>query len=194
VIFDLDGTLVDSGLDFDSMRSEMGLAAGHPILEALALLGGETAARGWAILARHERAGVERAELMPGVREFLQALDARGLRRAVVTRNSRELARATLDRFALDFEVVHGREDGPVKPDPAAIRSIAASWQLSPAQVAMVGDYRFDLESGRAAGARTVLYTAGRPAAEFDYLHLADRLLTSFEQPGEILAWLAEPV
>lgn len=38
VIFDLDGTLVDSGLDFDSMRREMGLDPGTPILESLATL------------------------------------------------------------------------------------------------------------------------------------------------------------
>ena len=44
-IFDLDGTLVDSGLDFDLMRAEMGLARGLPLLEAIAAVEAEIAAR-----------------------------------------------------------------------------------------------------------------------------------------------------
>ncbi len=43
VIFDLDGTLVDSGLDFDEMRREMQLPPRQPILEAIARLPDEQA-------------------------------------------------------------------------------------------------------------------------------------------------------
>ncbi len=45
VIFDLDGTLVDSGLDFDLMRREMGLPPGKPLLESFDLLPEVDAAR-----------------------------------------------------------------------------------------------------------------------------------------------------
>ena len=45
VIFDLDGTLVDSGLDFDLMRREMGIAPGHALLEAIDALGEPEARR-----------------------------------------------------------------------------------------------------------------------------------------------------
>jgi HAD superfamily hydrolase (TIGR01509 family) len=193
VIFDLDGTLVDSGLDFDEMRREMELEPGLPLLEALATLSEPRAKHCRAILERHERAGAERARLMPGVAEMLAALHDRGILRAVFTRNAREITLATLDRLKLDFETIVGREDAPPKPDPAGIWRICEAWNLSRRQVAMVGDYAFDIEAGRRAGVWTVLVHAdsNRPAtADFPP---ADLDLAGFEQAEPWLAWLAEP-
>ena len=75
VIFDLDGTLVDSGLDFPQMRREMGLPAGMPILEGLAEIGpGERFNECLRILDRHEQEAAERATLMPGAGLGLPAI------------------------------------------------------------------------------------------------------------------------
>jgi len=82
VIFDLDGTLVDSGLDFDLMRQEMQLPEGLSLLEAIDQLDDARAAECREILARHEWAGADQAHLMPGVREFLSQLTARGMPQA----------------------------------------------------------------------------------------------------------------
>jgi phosphoglycolate phosphatase len=193
VIFDLDGTLVDSGLDFDRMREEMQLPPGTPVLEALATLDASRAADCRTILERHEREGVARARLMPGVATLRAALADRGIRQAVVTRNSRHLAQATLERVGQPFEIVLGREDGPVKPDPAALCRICQIWQLPVEAVAMIGDYRFDLEAGRRAGVRTALYTAGRDLRSFDYAHLADHFVECFSRAEALLDWLAAP-
>lgn len=67
IIFDMDGTLVDSGLDFAAMRREMGLPDGVPLLETLENLNAAESARCRAILHRHEEAGAERASVLPGV-------------------------------------------------------------------------------------------------------------------------------
>src|SRR5262245_2194501 len=106
VIFDLDGTLVDSALDFPAMRREMGLPDGRPILEALAEMPEREAARCREILIRHEDQGAQRATLMPGVSEFLCRLDELRVRQAIVTRNSRTSALAMLERLALRFDPV----------------------------------------------------------------------------------------
>ena len=99
------------------------------------------------------------------------------MRTAIATRNSRQIAAATLRQLGLSVELVLTRDDGPVKPDPWAVLHVCEAWGVSPAEVVVIGDYRFDIESGRAAGARTVLLThphdprhypnarAGRPAA-----------------------------
>lgn len=190
LIFDLDGTLVDSALDFDAMRAEMGLPPKQPILESLDKMPEAEALRCRDILARHEWAGAERAVLMPGAAQFLQALEPLGLHRALLTRNSRAIVERTLARLGLEFEYIVAREDAPAKPDPTAIHQICATWQLAPQQVAIVGDYRFDLEAGRRAGIRTVLYTAGRPLDAIPYLDLADHLLPSFHDFTAFCAWL----
>lgn len=188
LIFDLDGTLVDSGLDFEQMRCEMGLAPGLPLLESLAALSDAEAERCHQILARHERAGAERAVLMPGVAEFLAQVAERGIRCAVFTRNGREIARLTLERLGLSFETIVAREDAPIKPDPTGILGICKSWGLQPTDVAMVGDYRFDIVAGRQAGVKTVCYAARRNDREAESWG-ADFCLNCFSTPEAFWQW-----
>lgn len=194
VIFDLDGTLVDSGLDFDLMRCEMGLPAGLPILEALSQLPECEAARCHEILHRHEREGAERAQLMPGVREFVQELARRGIRQAVLTRNSRETAQATLGRLGLTFGTLIAREDAPAKPDPTGIWKICASWGLDRKSIVMIGDFYLDIEAGHRAGVWTVLYTGGREPAQVRGAEQADCHLRCFREHEALLAWLGGDV
>jgi HAD superfamily hydrolase (TIGR01509 family) len=189
-IFDLDGTLVDSGLDFDQMRREMNLAPGLPLLEAIEQLPAAHAERCWAILAEHELAGARRSTLYPGVREFVHALEMRGLRRAVFTRNSRVIARDTLARLELDFDPILGREDAAVKPNPEAIWKICETWRLRPSECFVIGDYRFDIEAGRRAGAHTVLFAPpGHDSGLGEHLR-AGHTLASFAEPAALWAWL----
>jgi len=192
VIFDLDGTLVDSRLDFDLMRREMGLPAGQPLLEGIARLTQSEAARCWAILAEHERRGANRATLLPGADVFVNALCERGIKTAVFTRNSRVSTLATLERLALAaLDPIFTRDDAVAKPDPAAIWMICETWGCDPGQCVVIGDYRYDIEAGRNAGARTVLYTGGGgPHGLHDGLQ-ADFVLDSFLDCDALWCWLA---
>jgi len=184
VIFDLDGTLVDSQLDFSAMRAEMGLPDGLPILEALDTMDAPERERCLAVLHRHEHEGAERATLIPGVIELHTHLAARRVPQAVVTRNARHLALRVLERLQLQFDPVVGREDGPVKPDPAAILGICEKWNVSPSEVVVIGDYLFDIEAGRRAGARTVLFTQGREPHGLPGAAEADLVVRHFHEIG----------
>jgi HAD superfamily hydrolase (TIGR01549 family) len=184
LIFDLDGTLVDSQLDFDAVRAEMCLPEGMGILESLTKLPAEHAERCRVILDRHERAGAERSSLLPGVREVLEAATRNKWHQAVVTRNSRSVAEATLRGVGLHFVHVLTRDDGPVKPHPWPIEHLCREWQLPPSEVAMIGDYRFDVECGQAAGARTVLLTAEANPVP------ADLVLPGLVESVMLLDWL----
>jgi HAD superfamily hydrolase (TIGR01509 family) len=194
VIFDLDGTLVDTGLDFDAMRLEMDLPPGEPIWETLETLPADRAARCREILLEHERRGADRATAFPGVPSLLQRLRAHGLKLAVLTRNSRQSAQAVLSRLALRdfFSHVITRDDGPVKPDPWAIRQVCAAWHVSPAETAVVGDFVFDVLTGRKAGAATVFFTQGREPDGIAGAADADYILRSFERAHDFFAWLTE--
>jgi phosphoglycolate phosphatase-like HAD superfamily hydrolase len=61
---------------------------------------------------------------------------------------------------------VLGREAAAPKPDPEGIRRLLAHWRAEPHQAVMVGDYRYDLLAGRAAGTATV-YVDFRGGFEF---------------------------
>jgi HAD superfamily hydrolase (TIGR01509 family) len=190
IIFDLDGTLADSQLDFDAMRREMELPDDVPILESLTRFEGPRAARCQEILQRHELAGAERATLLPGVRELLDALHSQGVRLAIATRNSRHVTAATLQNLAIEIDAVFTRDDGPTKPHPWPIEQACRLWGVAPAEVVMVGDYRFDVECGRAAGCRTVLLTHPHAAHEYPNHEQADLLLTSLADYPRLLGWL----
>jgi HAD superfamily hydrolase (TIGR01549 family) len=188
----MDGTLVDSGLDFRLMRREMGLAEGQPILETLEQMSPSEADRCREILARHELAGAERATIIPGVVEFLGEVDRRGWPRAVLTRNTRPMTLPTLDRLGLHFDPVVTRDDAPAKPDPTAIEQICAAWRIPAERIVVIGDFLFDVQVAHRAGSRGVLFTRGRDPEGLPGADEADFLLDSFEQSDELLDWLAE--
>ena len=141
IIFDLDGTLVDSRLDFDAMRHEMGLPAGVPILEGLANIpDGQVRDRMLEVLRTHELRGADESVLFEGVLEFLSHVNHVGISTAVLTRNSRETTERTLNRWGLSFSQIVTREDAPPKPDPAGVRLIARRWGLPTHQIIVIGD------------------------------------------------------
>jgi phosphoglycolate phosphatase len=190
IVFDMDGTLVESALDFDAMRREMNLPAGRPVLEALAEMEAAEERRCRAILEQHERLGAERAFVFPGVVEFMKTMHDCGVRQAVWTRNGRSVTEATLARLDLRFERVVTREDGPAKPDPAAIWEICETWQLDRREMVLIGDYVFDLEAAKRAGIRGVLFTAGLEPHECEGHELADFALRSFLDTTALLRFM----
>jgi HAD superfamily hydrolase (TIGR01509 family) len=190
IVFDMDGTLVDSRLDFEAMRREMDLPAEMPILEAVKRLPPPHGEQCRAILERHEREGHERAALLSGAGELLGELRVRGVRTAIATRNSRAMTDATLVKLALAVDFSFTRDDGPVKPDPWAVQQACRRWQLSPAEVVVIGDFRFDVECGRAAGCRTVLLTHPRDPATYPNEEQADLLVSSLAEYRRLLEWI----
>lgn len=180
IICDLDGTLVDSGLDFPTIKAELGLPPDASILEAMAGLSPDELVRCRAILDRHEHAGAYRARLLPGVDEFLALATSLGLKRGLFTRNSRSATAITLHRCRLSFDRVLTREDGPVKPDPWAINALCQGWGIPPRAALVFGDFHYDSAAGRAAGALNVLVCHGQAPATVRGHELADFCLDSF--------------
>jgi len=185
VIFDLDGTLVDSRLDFDAMRRDMGLPAGQPILESLERMPeGAEKARALEILHEHELRGATDATLMPGALAFMEELARRELPCGILTRNSRICTEHTLARLSLTFSEIRTRDEVPPKPDPMGLHEIAQAWRLPPAEILFCGDFVFDIQAGRNAGMRTLLYAPGpRPP----YAHEADHVVAHFHEATALL-------
>jgi len=160
-VFDMDGTLTVAVHDFDAIRVALDIPAEHDILTHLAALPADVAAAKHAWLLEHERDLAVASTAATGAVELVRELAGRGCRLGILTRNARELAHVTLEAIGLAdcFPVEHilGRDEAAPKPSPDGLLKIASAWGVAPGELVMVGDYRFDLDCGRAAGARTVL-------------------------------------
>lgn len=180
VIFDLDGTLVDSRLDFAVLCQRLGWPAGTPILEHLATVRDpHEYQRALGIIEQFELEGAAAAEWMPGAADLLVVLQQLQIPTAILTRNMRSATWHCLDRLGIAVDIVLTREDAPAKPDPAGLLQIACAWQLPPAELIFIGDFHFDLATARAAGMPGCLYLNDqnghyRTQADFVLAHFAD--------------------
>ncbi|MCR6626233.1 MAG: HAD family hydrolase [Pseudoxanthomonas sp.] len=160
-VFDLDGTLTDAVHDFALIRRELDIPPDADILAHLAALPASEAHDRRAWLMRHERGLAEAATAAARAVALVRALHARRCRLGILTRNARELARVTLAAIGLedvfDEADIIGRDEAAPKPAPDGLHYFAGRCAVSPARMVMVGDYRFDIECGRAAGTHTVL-------------------------------------
>lgn len=207
VLFDLDGTLIDSGpIIMASMRHASVTVLGRePDEEAVrAAIGG----RG--LIAQmedldptrvQELVDVYRAhneplhatlEAFPGILDLLGTLRERGHRLGIVTAKRVATVQLAFDRFPVlreTTEVVIGADDTERhKPDPDPVLEALARLGVEPGDAAYVGDSPFDILAGKAAGVRAIavgwggIHTAARLALEEP-----DALVHS---PEELLALL----
>ena len=153
IIFDLDGTVVDSKLDFDLMREDLSFPKEVPILEHLETIKDEKEIIFChEVINRHELKGAHESELMPGFLSFFNHLKNKKLPMGILTRNSKKVTQITLDKFNLEFDIVYTRECAAPKPDPEGLLLMAQKWEIDPASIAYVGDFQFDIEVARRAG------------------------------------------
>ena len=174
VLFDFDGTLADSSIDFTVMRKRAAeavapltpqrLRTDRSLMEALeevyAQLDEETAglARGKAMRAvvDVEIEAAERASLFPFALPLLDALRDRGIATGVVTRNCPEAVFTVCPGLCEHVGCVLTRHDvSHVKPHPQHIGCALSLLGCSGSECLMVGDHPMDIEAGKRAGTLT---------------------------------------
>lgn len=209
VIFDVDGTLIDSqahivtcvGEAFGALgqtppaRGRVLSMVGLSLTEAFAMLAPDADPATQAALqdrykaafgAIHQTAAP--APPFPGADEVLEALSAvPGTVLAVATGNSRRgLDRILGQRgWARHFASTQTASEHPSKPHPSMIRAALAETGVAAGRTAMIGDTRWDIDMGKAAGVATVAVDWGyHPAADLG----ADAVLRRFaDLPGLLL-------
>ena len=125
----------------------------------------------------------------PGLIEALDTLSTRGFRLAVCTNKLERLSVLLLRALDLAdrFEVICGQDTfGIQKPDPEVLRRTIAAAGAAPGDAVMIGDSATDIRTARAAGIPVIAVDFGyseKPVAEF----APDRVISHFKQlPGEI--------
>ena len=183
VLFDMDGTLTEPMLDFPRIKAEMGIGE-RPILEALAEMPPAERARAETVLLRHEEDAAAGSTLNPGCREVLDWLATRGVRSALITRNSRQSVRTVVERHGLLIDFMVSRADARPKPHPEPLHLACERLGVRPGEAWMVGDGQYDVEAGLAAGVPTVWVSHGRPRP---FAAVPGRTVESLHELAELL-------
>jgi len=206
VIYDLDGTLIDSRADLASsvnaMLARMGLPPHAPeVIYGFIGEGAERLIRRSLGPGRESRYGeaapiwreeyarrlLDRTCLYDGVDELLRRPpDARG----VLTNKPGGFAREILAGLGIAhaFRAVVGADEAPRKPAPDGLLQLCARLDARPAEALLVGDSAIDLSTGRAAGVRVCAATWG--LGERAALAGADYLCDTPLHVAELLARL----
>ena len=185
VLFDLDGTLVDTRLDFAALRLELGFPEGIGVLEHLATLEDpEQAAWASTVIDRHEMEGAAAATWIDGAKHVLETLHRKGVPTGILTRNSRAAVARTNAVLGLPVDLIMTREDCAPKPHPEGLLLIADQLGLRPATTVYVGDFVFDLQAARNAGMASGLLRNGKNR------HFRDQADLVLDHLGEVLDWL----
>ena len=210
VLFDLDGTLVDSAPDLaaavDRMLVELGFAPcgvapvrdwiGKGIEKLVeralrsALGGGEVPAelqkRGLGVFsAAYEQTSGQLGTVYPGVSETIAELASRGVPMACVTNKALRFTVPLLEAIGLapHFRaLVCGDSVARKKPDPQHVRAACERLGMSAAETLMVGDSENDLLSARGAGCGVVLVTYGYTEGKPVATLGADRLIDDMRE------------
>jgi pyrophosphatase PpaX len=187
VLFDLDGTVVDSGgIILASMRhatetvlgrrysdEELMVNVGGPGLEAqMAALAPDRVAELVRVYRAHNEPLHEELEAFPGIVHVLSQLRDEGRRLGVVTAKKRSTVQIAFDRLPLAHlfdTVVGGDETERHKPDPAPLLLGLERLGAAPEEAAYVGDSPYDMQAANAAGMFAVGVTWGA-------IHDRDRL------------------
>ena len=211
IVFDCDGTLVDSqrliveaarqtllahGLEplaAAEIRTVIGLSlelalatlvpgADAPTIASLV----ETYRGAWRAL----RAQGVREPLFPRAREVLATLDRRGHLLGIATGKSRPGLIDVLDHHSLTtlFVSLQTADRHPSKPHPSMLEEAMRETGSTPAQTLMVGDTGFDMEMARAAGVRAIGVAWGYHSTVLLEAAGAEAILSGFDQLLDLVA------
>ena len=193
VLFDLDGTLIDSAPDLgaaaDKMRTDRGMPS-LPLGEYRPMAG--AGARGMIgvafgltpdhadftalkeeFFANYEACMTERTYAFEGVADLLSQISRAGLKWGVVTNKSARFTLPLTRRMALfgtAQTIISGDTTPHAKPHPAPLLEAARQLQVEPGRCVYVGDDERDILAGRAAGMPTVAAAYGYLGATADTL------------------------
>jgi N-acetyl-D-muramate 6-phosphate phosphatase len=214
VLFDLDGTLVDSAPDLAGAVNDLRARHGLPAIayEHLRPMAG-AGARGMvgaafgvkpgepnfddlrdAFLDRYAQRLLERTQVFDAMQPVLLAIERAGLRWGIVTNKAMRFTEPIVIGLALSTRIaalVAGDTTAHAKPHPAPLLEAARQIGLQPGNCAYVGDDHRDVIAGQAAGMATLAAAwgyLGREQSVHDWG--ADHVL---EQPNDLLNWLGLP-
>ena len=181
VVFDFDGTIVDSmRMVFDVLNTSLkkrdlpaievellGRMAGKPLIDIISVK---------TQISESDAKEVEKdvflaytsfcrssCQLLPNVESTLKTLKIKGIKLGLLTTTPKRPLKAVADKFSLDsyFDIMLAKEDAKNKPNPEGLERIIRKFGITKEECVFVGDSPIDILTGKAAGIKTLAVTTG---------------------------------
>ncbi len=184
IVYDLDGTLADTGADITQSANHMlkvmersplsaeavipkiGRGLRQLVADCLETEDAGLIERGMKLYREHHvKHLLDHTQLYPSAEALLQHFAER--KQAIITNKPNPFTMQILTGLGVaDYfsDVISGNSDFPKKPDPSGLKSLLTKYRIKPAQTVFIGDSHIDVETAKAAGvlAVAVLHGFGR--------------------------------
>lgn len=217
IVFDLDGTLVDTVADiaaaFDRALEPYGVGPLSPaegalmmgeglsgffwralVAKRLGLPADEASAALERFVTTYAEAPVRRSHLYPGIPELLDDVRRSGARMAVCTNKVERISRDILAKLGIlgMFDAVVGfRDDRPKKPDPRPLLEAIALAGGAPDRALLIGDTSADTGAGVAAGIPVILVTYGYSSYSVRAVSATCHVESAYELHEQVMRFIA---
>ena len=149
-IFDMDGTVFKSHLDWLKIREELNIPPGGNILEEI-YMNDQVDKKRLKILENYEKENTLKTEPIKGIPDFLFYLQNGSITNVLLTNNNRENTHYLLNKFNLDFDLVMTRELKLWKPDPDVFFYAMKKTGFTAKETISIGDSHYDVKASRRA-------------------------------------------
>ena len=155
VIFDMDGTIFKSFLDWKSIKEELNIPRDKSILETI-YNDNEIDYNRLNILLKHELNNTKKTEPFYYIKEFLNILKSNNIKIAILTNNNKENTEFLLNKYKLNFDLTITRESKLWKPSGKGLKYIMNYFNLNKNNTVSIGDSHYDIISSKDAGIKDI--------------------------------------
>jgi HAD superfamily hydrolase (TIGR01549 family) len=153
-IFDMDGTVFESHLNWPKIKQEMDIKTGNILKEIYTEQPVDT--HKLEILEKYEEENSLKTKPLKGIGEFLSFLTDEQIPRVLITNNNRRNADYLLKKFNLAFDLVLTREMNLWKPEPHGLLYAMELYHCQTHETISIGDSNYDVWASREAGIKNI--------------------------------------
>jgi HAD superfamily hydrolase (TIGR01549 family) len=149
-IFDMDGTVFESYLDWKKIKKELCIKNGNILKEIYN--NNSIDYEKLNILEKHEEQNTLKTSPLNGVFEFISFLKNNNIKISLITNNNKKNTEYLLNKFNLKFDVVITRDMKLWKPDADAFFYLMNLYKYTPEEILSIGDSHYDIIASKKAG------------------------------------------
>lgn len=157
-IFDMDGTVFESYLNWADIKEELGIESN--ILKEI-YKDNRVDHHRLEILENYESDNTSKTKPIDGISQYLDYLEEQKIKTALITNNNKKNTDYLLNKFNLEFDTVTTREMRLWKPDPDAFFHAMKLYNCRADEIVSIGDSHYDIKASKAAGISAIFIIKG---------------------------------